>query len=140
MTTAVLTGLLSGILLSRFRVRQLVLLIYHLPYRFWRHYGELYDTVCNELQKDLLNSYHKPQPRAQSHFKNLWDAFALQVGRDYIVVVLASLALFWSNYVAFILPFVLVQTIYAGYLYFYKQYRLDFFAILMIGLLIKQSK
>jgi hypothetical protein len=151
MIISILAGLIMGLVFARFRIRQLLLAAHHLPYRFWRSYDELYDAAESKFTYDMVGdspqdshadfliSYHKSQPNAKSRFKSIWDAFAWQLGRDYGLVLLASLALFWSNYLAFIGPFIAVQLGYFIYLRFRKQYRLDFFAILMIGMVLEES-
>ncbi len=94
-------------------------------------------TVQAKTMQAFCARYRKLQPHATSRLNSLWNALAWQVGRDYGIVFIASLALFWSNYLAFIAPFLIVQVAWFVYLYFYKRYRLDFYAILMVSLLLK---
>lgn len=137
-------GLLFGLLFSWFRLRQLVLLAYHVPFRFWRSYDELYDVAGTKLTyeivdddsskdyADFLGRYYRFQPYAKGRFRGLWNTLAWEVGRDYGIVLATSLILLRGDCLTFIVPFALVQAAYFTYLHFYKQRRLDFFVILMI--------
>ena len=61
----------------------------------------------------------------------------MQAGRDYGLVLLVALGLFWSVFWAFIVPFLLVQFVAFLRIYFVKKYRADFFASLMVSLLLE---
>jgi hypothetical protein len=148
---ALCAGLLLGLLFSRFRLKQVLLLAYHTPFRFWHSYEELYDAAesrftyemidddSSKSHVDFLSSYQEFQPQAESSFKKLWNTFAWQVGRDYGIVFVVSLLIFWNNYFIFLVPFMSVQAIYFMYLYFHKHHRFDFFALLMISMLLAKE-
>lgn len=145
-------GLAAGYCLAITRFRQFMTIAYHAPYRFWRSYNDLYDAAESRHIYELLGGakrfksyqaflveYRRVQPYAQSYFKHLWDTFAWRIGFAYALILLASLAAFWNDYLAFVLPFLLVQSAYFAYIHFHKQYRLDFFAVLMINNILLES-
>lgn len=146
---AVLAGFVAGIFLAHRRFSRLLLIAHHLPFRLWQSYDDLYNTAgtsfthemikndSGKTRSDFLNSHRDSRPYAESHFKRLWNAFALQLGLDYGIVLLISIALFWGYYIAFVVPLLLVHASYFTYLHFYKHYRLDFFAILMYGMVLE---
>lgn len=100
MIFSVITGLCIGLYFNRNRVHRAMLLAYHLPFRFWRSYSVLYDAVesrftydmiskpSEETFADFLRRYDIARPHAVSHFKAIWDSLALQVGRDYAIVLI----------------------------------------------------
>jgi hypothetical protein len=145
-------GLLFGLFFARYRLRELMLVAYHLPYRLWRPYEALYDAAetkftyemvsdgSHKSHKDFLVDYRKHQPYAAACFKSSWDVFTRLIGRDYAAVVIVSLVLFWRDYWAFTIPFVSVQAGYFVYLHFYKEYRLYYHVVLMIRVLISERQ
>lgn len=71
-----------------------------------------------------------------NRFRMLWNEYAKQVGRDYCLVFLVALGLFWSVYWAFVLPFLAIHTFAIIYLYFVKKYHADYFSVLLISILL----
>lgn len=82
--------------------------------------------------------YHALRPHATKRFRRLWDGYARRIGLVYGVVLLVSLGLYWSAYWAFIGPFLIVQFVAFAHLYFVKRYRADFFACLIVSLLLSK--
>jgi hypothetical protein len=144
---APVTGIVTGLVLARLRFQYLLLVLYHTPYRFWRSYSELYEeaetTFTYEMigskkfknSKDFLVQYRKLKPRIETRFKRLWDKYAYFVVRDYGIVLAASGLLFFYYYLAFIVPFVLVQLGYLVYTGSCKRYDLELFTVLMLSML-----
>lgn len=150
-TIAILAALFSSYYLSALHSRQLLILFYHLPFRFWRPYTLLYDGLESTYTYELLggkqrfkshtafvNDYRKLRPHVAERFRGLWSLYARRTGRDYGLVFLVALGLFWSVWWAFIVPFLLIQFVALFYLRFVRNYRGDFFANLMVSLILAQ--
>lgn len=144
-------GVIAGRTLAKIHSRQLMLLFYHFPFYFIRPYLYLYDRLESQYTYELLGggerfkSYKAFQSIFQDkrtyvteQFRSLWGVYAKQVGRDYGLVLLVALGLFWSVFWAFIVPFLLIQTVAFLHVYFVKKYRADFFASLMVSLLLER--
>lgn len=143
----VTAGILVGYYLVVIRSRQLLLVLYHLPYIFWRSYKDLYDATGTKFtfemigrkrfknHKDFLIQYEELSQQSETRFKAIWGKHAYFIIRDYGIVLAVSTALFWHNYYAFIGPFILTQIIYLLYLHFYKKYDFYIFKIMMIELI-----
>lgn len=152
MTLAALSGIISSYYLVVIRLQQLMVVIYHTPFRFWVPYLSLYEKLetrhTYELlggkerlksHKDFLVRYQAMHPYATGHFKSLWDVYARQIGRDYGLVLLVALWLFWSVFWTFIGPFVTVQLLAFLHIRFVKNYRADFFASLTVSLMLAKA-
>lgn len=125
-------GSIASYYLASLRSRQLLILIYHLPYRFWRSYRELYESFETKFTYEMIGrknyknhqyflvQYNKRKMHVEERFKTLWNKNAYFIIRDYGLTLTVSMALFWNNYWAFIIPFVLVQTGHLIYVRFYK--------------------
>jgi|GEM_PF-6880116 len=148
---ALLAGSISSFVLARLRFQYLLLVFYHMPYRFWQSYGALYDeaetTFTYEMigskqyknNKDFLVQYRKLKPRIETRFKRLWDKYAYFVVRDYGIVLVASGLLFFYYYLAFIVPFVILQVGYWIYIHFFKKHDYQLFKIFMIEAVMKNG-
>lgn len=151
---ALLSGLISSYYLAAIHSRQLLMVIYHAPFRFWRPYLALYDGLENKYTYELLGGlkrfkshraflaeYQALRPNITKRFRSLWNTNAKQIGRDYGLVLIIALGLFWSVWWAFIGPFLLVQLAAFLHIRFVKDYRADFFASLVVSLMLsKQSE
>jgi hypothetical protein len=143
-----LVGFISSYYLAAIHSRQLLVVIYHVPFRFWRPYLALYDGFENKYTYELLggstrfksnrsflDDYQALRPYATERFRKLWDAYAKHIGRDYGLVLLAALGLFWNVFWPFIVPFLVIQLIAFLRLHFIQNYRAGFFAVAMISVL-----
>lgn len=148
---AIIVGLISSYYLAVIYMRQFMTIFYHTPFRFWRPYLALYDRLESRYSYELLGSekrfkshraflatYRALRPYAAGHFRRLWDGYARRIGLVYGAVFVVSLGLFWSVYWAFIGPFLIVQGMTFAHLYFVKQYRADFFASLVLSLILSK--
>jgi hypothetical protein len=125
-----------------------MLLAHHLPFRLWRSYAALYDAVesrftyemigkpSEETLADFLRRYDIARPHAVSHFKTIWDALALQVGRDYVIALVVAACVFRQDFLLFGLVFLTSQILSAFYIHFCKHHDLDLFAILMVQIIL----
>lgn len=142
-------GFISSFCLGIIHSRRLLMVVYHLPFRFWRPYLPLYDELGTRNTYELLDGpnrfgghsafmryYAVLRPQATSRFEALWDASVRHAGRDYIIVLVMSIALFWAQYGAFIGPFLIVQLVAMGYLRIVKRRGIDFFSMLVLGILL----
>lgn len=147
----ILAGLVSSYYLAIIYSRSFMMIFYHAPFRLWRPYLALYDGLESRYSYELLGGeerfkshqaflakYRALRPYAPERFRSLWNEHARQIGLTYGVVLLVSLGLFWSVYGAFIGPFLIVQFVALAHLYFVKRYRANFFASLMISLLLSK--
>ena len=143
-------GVIAGCTLAKIHSRQLMLLFYHFPFYFIRPYLYLYDRLESQYTYELLGGgerfksykafqgiFQDKRTYVTEQFRSLWSTYAMQAGRDYGLVLLVALGLFWSVFWAFIVPFLLVQFVAFLRIYFVKKYRADFFASLMVSLLLK---
>lgn len=148
MILSAIAGLVVGLCFNRNRVHRAMLLAHHLPFRFWRSYSALYDAVesrftyemiskpSEETFADFLRRYDMARPHAVSHFKAIWDSLALQVGRDYAIVLIAAVCVFRQDFLPFGLVFLTSQILSAFYIHFYMRHDLDLFAILMVQIIL----
>ena len=145
---ATLAGTVAGYYLATIHSRQVMILIFHLPFRFWRPYLTLYDGLESHYtyellggkerfksHKEFLNKYRKQRQYVTNRFRRLWNAYAKQVGRDYGVVLIVGLGLFWRVWWAFLGPLVLVGIITFTYGYIAKKYRPDFLACVLLSVM-----
>jgi hypothetical protein len=148
-----LVGLMSSYYLAIIHSRQLLMVIYHAPFRFWRPYLALYDGLENKYTYELLGGskrfkshqsflaeYQALRPHATERFRSLWNAYAKQVGRDYGLVLLVALGLFWSVFWAFVIPFLAIHLVAFFRLHFVQNYRADFFATLHVSLMLSEQR
>jgi|JI10StandDraft_1071094.scaffolds.fasta_scaffold321343_2 hypothetical protein len=151
-TLALLAGSISSYYLAVIRFRQLVLVVYHIPFRFWQPYTALYDALEDrstyellggkerfKSHKAFLSMYRDKRSIVTGQFRSLWNAYAKQVGRDYGLVLLVALGLFWSVFWAFIIPFLVIQLVTFLRLHLVQNYRADFFAILLVSLMLSEQ-
>ncbi len=151
-TLALLAGSISSYYLAVIRFRQLMVVIYHLPFRFWQPYTALYDALEDRSTYELLGGkerfkshraflsmYHARRPFVAEQFRSLWGVYAKQVGRDYGLVLLVALGLFWSVFWAFIVPFLAIQLVTFLRLHLVQNYRADFFATLLVSLMLSEQ-
>jgi hypothetical protein len=82
--------------------------------------------------QDFLVQYYKRKMHVEKRFKALWDKSAYFIIRDYGPTLAVSMALFWNNYWAFIVPFVLIQIGHLIYIRFHKKYDKYLFRIFVI--------
>ena len=149
---SVLAGLISSYYLAVIHSRQLLMVIYHTPFRFWRPYFALYDGLENRYTYELLGGskrfkshraflaeYQTLRPNVIKRFRSLWNTNAKQIGRDYGLVLIVALGLFWSVFWAFIGPFLLVQLAAILRIHYVKNYRADFFAALLVSLMLSEQ-
>lgn len=148
----IIAGLISSYYLAVIRFRQLMVIAYHLPFRFWRPYTARYDALENRSTYELLGGkerfkshraflsmYRARRPFVTEQFRSLWNAYAKQVGRDYGLVLLVALGLFWSVFWAFIAPFLVIQLVTFLRLHLVQNYRADFFATLLVSLMLSEQ-
>lgn len=148
MILSAIAGLVVGLYFNRNRVHRAMLLTHHLPFRFWRSYATLYDVVesrftyemigklSEETFADFLRRYDIARPHAVNHFKAIWDSLALQVSRDYVIVLIAAACVFRQDFLPFGLMFLTSQILSAFYIHFCKHHDLDLFAILMVQIIL----
>lgn len=149
---ALVTGAATNYGLARIHSRQLLMVIYHAPFRFWRPYLALYDRLESRYTYELLGGkkrfgdyqvfqrkYDESRPHASTDFVRLWNTYALQITRNYMVVLLVGLAVFWKAWWVFCLAFFLVQLVLIAHLRFIKHQDADMFVSTMASLLLSRS-
>lgn len=145
---AIVCGLIASGYLVLVRFNQLMMVIYHAPFRFWRPYLALYDGLENKYTYELLGGekrfgshtkflkkYRSFRPEATKRFKALWDSYARKVGRDYGLVLIVGLALLWSVWWAFIVPVLIVIVVRFFLNYFLQKNGPTFYAETVLSIL-----
>lgn len=149
---AVLFAVITSAYLSSKYTRLLLVVIYHLPFRFWRPYLSLYDGLENHYTFELLggerrfksyeiflSEYHTIRPTAVERFKALWNTYARQIGRDYIIAFVIALGVFWRIWWVFAGSFLLVQLLALSYQRLYKHQDPAFLSCVVISILLQKE-
>ena len=151
---AVLFAVITSAYLSSKYTRLLLVVIYHLPFRFWQPYLALYDRLENHYTFELLggerrfksyeiflSEYNTIRPTAIERFRTLWNLYALHIGRDYIIALVIALGVFWRIWWVFAGSFLLVQLLALSYQRLYKQQDPAFLSCAVISiLLLKETR
>ena len=146
-----IAGAISGFALARLFGQQLMLVLYHAPFRFWRPYSTLYERLGTQYSYELLGGnksfknrqaftslHEKHRYQVNDRFKRLWNAYVTKIAQSYLLVLLVALVLLWGVYWPFIVSFVLVQLISLSYDRYAKNQDLDLHVTLMLSLLISE--
>lgn len=149
---SVASGIISSYLLACVYSRQLLVTLYHTPFRFTHSYLDLYDKLENRYTykllggskhfksyKAFLRMYQDRRPFVAMQFRGLWNTYAKQIGRDYGLVLLVALGLFWSVLWAFVIPFLAIHLVAFFRLHFVQNHRADFFATLLVSLMLSEQ-
>lgn len=149
---AVSFAVVTSAYLSSKYTRLLLVVIYHLPFRFWRPYLALYDGLENRYTYELLggekrfksykiflSKYHEIRPTALKGFKALWNTYALEIGRDYIIALVIALGVFWRIWWVFAGSFLLVQLLALSYQRLYKQQDPALVSCAVISILLQRN-
>lgn len=152
-TCAILAALLSSYYLSALHSRQLLILFYHLPFRFWRPYTLLYDGLESryayellggkqrfESHAEFLSNYRQLRPHVTERFKGLWSIYARRAGRDYGLVFLMALGLFWSVWWLFAFTFIVVQAVALLYMRYVNKCDIDLAVSAVVSLLLHDEQ
>lgn len=152
-TCAILAALLSSYYLSALHSRQLLILFYHLPFRFWRPYTLLYDGLESTYTYELLggkqrfkshtaflNDYRKLRLHVAERFRGLWSLYARRTGRDYGLVFLVALGLFWSVWWLFAFTFLVVQAVALLYMRYVNKCDIDLAVSAVVSLLLHDEQ
>lgn len=150
---ALLLGATCGFALAKLFGQQLMLVLYHSPFRFWRPYIVLYERLDSQYSYELLggdklfedhkafiNLHEKQKRQANERFKRLWGTHAFKLAKVYGLVLLVALALFWSASWIFIVSFIVVQLISLSYDRYVKKQDLDLYVTLMLKFILMESE
>lgn len=151
-TISILCGFITSYYLVIIHSRQLALVAYHVPFRFWQPYLALYDRLeCKytyellggsmrfKSYRSFLNEYNALRPNVTNQFRSLWNRHTMQIGRNYGLVLIVALGLFWKVWWLFMLSFMLVQLASIVHLQFIKRQDTQIISNLMLSLLMAQS-
>ena len=149
---ALITGAATSYSLARIHSRQLLMVIYHAPFRFWRPYLALYDRIESPYTYELLGGekrfgdyrsfqrkYDESRPHISADFVRLWNTYVLQITRNYMAVFAFSLAVFWRAWWVFCLAFFLVQLALIAHLRFIKYQDAGMILSTMISILLSRG-
>lgn len=151
---AVIAGLVAGWYLGKMNGNNVLIAFYLFRFRSEKEYLVLYDLCDSEFAYEMMSGEKIPpknyaefllwhqecRPKAVKTFKKYWDPLIKFMIKSYIYLLIIPAILFFKYALYFIIPVIIVHLAFTLYYRFVKHNNLDFCAILMMTLVIKDIK
>lgn len=149
----VISAVIIGLVVSRMVSKQLLLVIYMLPFRFWRAFRILYDELESSFNYELLGGdkrfkskksfstiYEQGRTNIDQRFEQRWNAYIKPIAITHGIVAILAIALLQKASLLFLALYTAVQLLSLAYLRYSKKYDAGYFSVLMVSLLLVDSE